>query len=449
MTDPKLIPPRSKMEKLVSWAKRRGFVFPTAEIYGGLGGFWDFGPLGVELKNNIKRLWWKRFVQERDDVVGLDGAVITNPKVWEASGHATGFNDRMVECKRCHHRFKADEMQGTKCPDCGGELGDSRAFSTMFKTFVGPAEDTANAAYLRPETAQSIFVNANLVAEAARKSLPFGIAQIGKAFRNEITPGNFIFRTREFEQMEIEYFVKPADADTWFARWVEESRKFFLDLGLSESNLREHQQTPQELAHYAKATVDLEYAFPIEKGWGELMGVANRGDFDLMQHAKASGRDLQFFDDATKEKYAPYVIEPSFGVERAFLAFLLDAFHVVEGGRTTTTESAKEEEYVLRLHPQLAPVKVAVLPLSKKPELTKIAEPLVDQLRSRMTTAYDVVGSIGRRYRRQDEIGTPYCVTVDFESVTDGKVTVRDRDTMAQERIATADLVAYLEEKLR
>jgi glycyl-tRNA synthetase len=440
--------PNLKIEQLVSWAKRRGFVFPTAELYGGLGGFWDFGPLGVELKNNIKRAWWKRFVQQRDDVVGLDGAIITNPKVWEASGHAQGFNDRMVECQRCRHRFKADEVQGQVCPDCGGTLGEPRVFNTMFQTHVGPVEDSASVAYLRPETAQSIFVNANLIAETARLAPPFGIAQIGKAFRNEITPGNFIFRTREFEQMEIEYFVQPADADTWFARWVEESRQWFLSLGLADKNLREYHQKPNELAHYAKATVDLEYAFPIEKGWGELMGIANRGDFDLAQHAEKSGRDLRFFDEATKEKYLPYVIEPSFGVERAFLAFLLDAFTRIEGGRTTTTESAKEEEFVLRIHPELAPVKVAVLPLSKKPELTKIAEPIVDELRKQWATAYDLPGSIGRRYRRQDEIGTPYCITVDFETVDDRQVTVRDRDTMAQERIAIAEVADYLNEKL-
>lgn len=426
------------MERLVSLAKRRGFIFPTAEKYGGLGGFWDWGPLGVELKNNIKRAWWKHFVQERRDVVGLDSAIVTNPTVWQKSGHVGGFSDKLVECKSCHQRFKEEDMSET-CPNCGKkEFEEAKAFNLMFRTFVGPVQDDASTAYLRPETAQNIFVNFETVQQSMRMKLPFGIAQIGKAFRNEITPGNFIFRSREFEQMELEFFVRPGEDGEWFEYWVKESVAWFKSLGIKESSVREYQQKKDELAHYAKATVDLEYNWPF-KGWGELIGIANRTDYDLKAHG------IAYPDE--KGKITPYVIEPSFGVERSALAFLLDAYEVVEGGRTTTTESNKEEEVMLRLHKDLTPIKIAILPLSKKEPLTKVAAEVFDSLKSNFVCAYDEVASIGRRYRRQDEIGTPYCVTVDFDTPEDQKVTVRDRDTMEQERIALSDLPAYFQEK--
>ncbi|MDP3964904.1 MAG: glycine--tRNA ligase [bacterium] len=440
----------TRMESIVSLAKRRGFIFPTAEKYGGLGGFWDWGALGVEFKNNIKQAWWKKFVQGRRDVVGLDSAIVTNPTVWEKSGHLKGFTDSLIECKKCHKRYKADDLHppgkaGRSCPNCDSmEFSDERAFNTMFKTFVGPVEDSASIAYLRPETAQNIFVNFESVQTSSRLKLPFGIAQIGKAFRNEITPGNFIFRSREFEQMELEYFVKPGEDSKWFEYWVEEAYQWFIGLGIKKEHLRKHPQSKGELAHYAKATVDLEYRWPFstsggDEGWSELIGVANRGDFDL----KAHGFSVK---DETGE-FVPYVIEPSFGVERPALAFLLDSYDVVKGGRTTTTESNKEEEIVLRLHKSLAPVKVAVLPLSKKEPLVKEAGKIFEEIASRFACAYDDTASIGRRYRRQDEIGTPYCLTVDFETLEDKKVTIRDRDTMEQERVAVEELTIYLTEK--
>ncbi|MFA6525542.1 MAG: glycine--tRNA ligase [Patescibacteria group bacterium] len=434
---------QDKMEKLVSLCKQRGFIFPSGEKYGGLQGFWDFGPLGVELKNNIKKSWWKRFVQMRIDVVGQDSTIITNPKVWEISGHIGGFSDVLVECKKCHHRFKADDLSAvSKCPDCGGEFTKEKNFNIMFKTHVGPTEDTASVAYLRPETAQNIFVNFDTVRTAMRTRIPFGIAQIGKAFRNEITPGNFIFRSREFEQMELEYFINPKDDEKWFKEWVDLSMQWFLDLGIKKENLRKYEQKKDELAHYAKATTDIEYKFPFNKGFGELMGIANRADHDLSAHG------FKYKDDITQKEFIPYVIEPSIGVDRAALAFLLDAYTEVEGGRTTTTESNKEKEMVLKLHKDLAPYKVAILPLSKKEDLTKLALEIFDELKGRYMVAYDQVSSIGRRYRRQDEIGTPYCVTVDFESLEDNAVTVRDRDTMEQERIPVAELSAYINKKL-
>jgi glycyl-tRNA synthetase len=444
------------MDRVVNLCKRRGFVFPTAEIYGGLGGFWDWGPLGQKLKDNIKKAWWRDFVLMWDDVVGIDGAIITNPKVWEASGHVQNMVDLLVECKRCHHRFKGDEIKD-ECPDCGGELTEPRRFNIMFRTTIGPVEDTASTAYLRGETCQNIFVNYENVRETMRLKLPFGIAQIGKAFRNEITPGNFVFRSREFEQMELEFFVRPDKAEELFKEWVDRCERWLLDHGLKEKNLRRYEQKRDELAHYARRAVDLQYAFPIEKGWAELWGIANRGDYDLRQHGKMARGDEQAFatpiDDDSQTKIVPFVIEPSLGVERAALAFLLDAYDVVEGGRTTTTTSNKEEEVVLRLHPSLAPVKVAVLPLSKKPELIKIAHSITHDLRRHWTTMYDDGGSIGRRYRRQDEIGTPHCITVDFDTIEGGKraigtVTVRDRDTMAQDSIAIDDLVDYFRGKL-
>lgn len=446
----------TRMDRVVNLCKRRGFVFPSAEIYGGFGGFWDWGPLGLKLKQNIKDAWWKEFVLKWDDVVGIDGSIITNPKVWAASGHTQNFSDDLVECKKCHHRFKADEVSGP-CPNCGGEFGPARKFNTMFSTPVGPVADTASAAFLRPETAQSIFVNYENVRETMRLKLPFGIAQIGKAFRNEITPGNFIFRSREFEQMELEYFIKPDEDEKYFDEWVEKCHQWFLDLGLKADNLRRHKQTKDELAHYAKKATDLEYAFPIEKGWAELMGIANRMDFDLRQHGKFAKGDEQAFatptDDEGKNKVVPYVIEPSMGVDRAALAFLLDAYDVVDGGRSTTTAAIKEEEVVLRLHHRLAPIKVAVLPLSKKPALQEVGQEITRTLRKHWSVMHDEAGSIGKRYRRQDEIGTPFCVTVDFDTVEGGKrpkgtVTVRDRDSMNQEDIAIDELAAYFQAKL-
>jgi len=432
-----------KMEKLVSFCKQRGFIFPSAEKYGGLQGFWDFGPLGVELKNNIKKAWWKRFVQERGDIVGLDSAIITNPTVWEKSGHVEGFSDKLVECKKCHHRFKADDLAKVeKCPDCEGELTNEKSFNTMFKTFVGPVEDSTSTAYLRPETAQNIFINFDNVRQAMRLKVPFGIAQIGKAFRNEITPGNFIFRSREFEQMELEYFINKKDDEKWFKKWVDDSFQWFIDLGIKKENLRLFKQPKTELAHYSKATTDIEYKFPFDKGFAELMGIANRTDFDLKSHG------FEYRDEENKTVFVPYVIEPSAGVDRAALAFLLDAYDEVKGGRTTTTESNKEVEVVLRLHKDLAPYKVAILPLSKKEQLAKPAQDIYHDLQKHFMVAYDDVSSIGRRYRRQDEIGTPYCVTFDFDSLDDKKVTVRDRDTMKQDRVEIGDLKNYLEEKL-
>ncbi len=456
--------PSDQMEKIVALAKRRGFLFPGSEIYGGIGSTYDYGPLGVLLKNNVRQAWWKSVVQQRDDVVGLDAAILMHPKTWEASGHLKGFTDPLVDCKSCKRRFRADHLLETKslemkglrekqldikdvrCPECGGELGDVRQFNLMFKTFMGPVEDAAATVYLRPETAQGIFVNFKNVLDTARKKIPFGIAQTGKSFRNEITPGNFIFRTREFEQMEMEYFVKPGTDEEAFEQWKEFMMEWFAGLGVKRDHLRFYEHAKEKLSHYSKRTVDLEYAFPW--GWAELWGCANRTDFDLKQHAKASGEDLSYRDEASGEKYVPYVIEPALGLDRAVLAFLLDAYEEIEGGRTTTTESAKEVETVLRFHPSIAPIKAAVLPLSKKEPLTGIAKKLRAQLAKRWMTQYDEVASIGRRYRRQDEIGTPYCVTVDFDTPNDNAVTVRNRDTMTQERIALAEIESYLSEKL-
>jgi glycyl-tRNA synthetase len=452
-----------KMERVVALCKRRGFIFPGSDIYGGLGSTYDYGPLGSLLKNNVQQAWWKAMVQERRDVVGLDAAILMHPKTWEASGHLSGFTDPLVDCKKCKKRFRADhllektaEMAGLKeppkdlkdvpCPDCGGELTDIRHFNLMFKTFMGPVEDSSATVYLRPETAQGIFVNYENVRETARMKLPFGIAQVGKSFRNEITPGNFIFRTREFSQMEMEFFVKPGTDEEWFETWKQFMEDWFVGLGAKKDNLRFFEHPKEELSHYSKRTVDLEYKYPW--GWGELWGCANRTDFDLKAHAEASGKDLQYRDEQTGEKFFPYVIEPALGLDRALLVFLLDAFEEVEGGRTTTTESAKEVETVLRFHPALAPIKAAVLPLSKKAPLQGIAQEIYDDLAKRWSVQYDESGSVGRRYRRQDEIGTPFCITVDFDTPEDGKVTVRDRDTMEQERVAKDELVAYLADKL-
>jgi len=437
------------MEKIVSLAKRRGFIFQGSELYGGLQGTWDYGPLGVLLKNNIKAAWWKKNVQERGDMVGLDAAILMNRKVWEASGHTKFMFDDLVECKTCHHRFRKDKV-GDKCPDCGGEFSAAKPFNLMLETAVGPVASDENKTFLRPETAQGIFVDFSAILETSRRKLPFGVAQIGKSFRNEITPGNFIFRTREFEQMEIEYFCKPDEGMRIYEAWRQSRLAWWKGLGIKDENIKFYEYRKDELAHYSAGTTDILFAFPFGKdGWDELEGIANRTDFDLKAHAKASGQELGVYDEETKEKVVPYVIEPSAGVDRAVLAFLLNAYEEIEGGRSTTTDSNKEVETVLRLHPALAPYKAAVLPLSKKPELSVPARELAAALRGRWMVDYDEVASIGRRYRRQDEIGTPYCITFDFDSLEDNKVTVRDRDTMAQDRVSIAELEAYLAAKLK
>ncbi|MCD6471273.1 glycine--tRNA ligase [bacterium] len=434
------------MEKVVNLCKRRGIIFQSSEIYGGLSSSYDFGPLGVELKRNIKNIWWKNNVQGRKDIVGLDAAILMHPKVWQASGHISGFSDPLVECKSCHRRFRADEVKD-KCPICGGELTEAKMFNLMFKTFMGPVEDDASVVYLRPETAQGIFINFENIRQTARMKIPFGIAQIGKTFRNEITPGNFIFRTREFEQMEIEFFVHPKEVKKWYEYWQKERLKWYIDLGIKKENLRLRKHKKNELAHYAAACSDIEYKFPW--GWAELEGIANRQNFDLKQHSKFSGQDLSYFDEETKEKYIPYIIEPSAGVERSLLAFLIDAYEEVSGGRTKTTKSTKEKEIILHLDKRLAPIKIAILPLVRKKPLVKLAKEIFNSLKSDFNLQYDEVGSIGRRYRRQDEIGTPFCLTIDFESLEDKKVTVRDRDTMKQDRIFINELREYFWEKFK
>ncbi len=431
------------MENIISLCKRRGFIFPGSEIYGGLESIYDYGPLGVELKNNIKKAWWREMTHGHQNIVGLDAAILMHPKVWEASGHLRGFSDPLVECKKCHKRFRVDEVKQS-CPECAGQLTEAKMFNLMFKTFVGPVDDLASVLWLRPETAQGIFVNFNNIRQVARLKLPFGVAQIGKVFRNEITTGNFIFRTREFEQMELEFFVKPVEAEKWYNYWQEKRIAWYLSLGIKKENLRLRDHKKSELAHYAQACSDIEYRFPF--GWSEVEGIANRTDFDLKQHAKISGQDLSYFDDETKEKIFPYVIEPSAGVDRPLLAFLVDAYTEIKGGRTTTTKAVKEREVVLKLDKRLAPVKFAVLPLVNKTPLLKLAKEIYENLKRYWFIQYDEIGSIGRRYRRQDEIGTPYCLTVDFESLEDKKVTVRDRDTMKQERLNIAELEDYFRE---
>lgn len=433
------MPNKIDMDKIVSLCKRRGFIFPSSEIYGGLGSCWDYGPLGVELKRNVKEAWWRAIVLERDDVVGLDCAIMMHPRVWEASGHVDNFTDPLVECKSCHLRWRANEVPGQKCPKCAGELTEPRMFNLMFKTFMGPVEEEANVIYLRPETAQGIFVNFDNVITTSRKKLPMGIAQIGKSFRNEITPGNFIFRTREFEHMELEYFVKPGTDEQWLEYWVNERFNWYIKLGIKKENLRLRRHGKEELAHYAKDCYDIEYLFPM--GWSELEGIANRGDFDLTQHSKCSGKDLSYYDAETGQRYVPYVIEPSAGVDRSVLAFLIDAYdeEEVEG----------EKRVVLHFSPALAPFKVAVLPLSRNEKLVPLAKEVYKRLRSKFTTDYDDSQSIGRRYRRQDEIGTPFCVTIDFESLEDKQVTVRDRDSLAQIRVPIERLEDVLEAKLK
>ena len=426
------------MDKMLSLSKRRGFMFQSSEIYGGLGSTYDYGPLGVELKRNVKEAWWTSVVTERDDVVGLDSAILMHPKIWEASGHVENFSDPLVECKSCNRRYREDQLESIKCPECNGEFGDPRRFNLMFRTFMGPVEDTSHELFLRPETAQGIFVNFSNVLNASRKKLPFGIAQIGKAFRNEITPGNFTFRTREFEQMEVEFFVKPGDDEEWLNDWVTTRFQWYVKYGIREENLRLRRHDGDELAHYAKDTYDIEYRFPW--GWGELEGIADRTDFDLGRHSNASGTDLTYFDEESKERYIPYVIEPSGGVDRATLAFWLDAYDEEPDGDGSRT--------VLHFHRHLAPISIAVLPLSRNERLTPTARHVYDTIRRTFSTQYDDAQSIGRRYRRQDEIGTPYCITVDFDSLDDHSVTIRERDSMHQDRVEIANLVNIMRDRL-
>jgi glycyl-tRNA synthetase, dimeric type len=459
------------MDAIVALAKNRGFVFPGSEIYGGLANSWDFGPLGVEFYNNIKKAWWRKFVQESKYNVGIDAAILMNPKTWEASGHVGGFSDPLIDCKNCHSRFRADKLieefvqnskgeeiivdgwpnekleefireNGITCPDCGKtDFTDIRQFNLMYKTYQGVTDDTASQIYLRPETAQGIFVNFKNVQRTSRKKLPFGIAQVGKAFRNEITPGNFIFRTREFEQMEVEFFCKPGTDLEWHAYWKDFCKNFLLSLGMHEENIRLRDHDPEELSHYSTATTDIEYLYPF--GWGELWGIADRTDFDLTQHMNFSGEDMSYLEADTKEKYVPYCIEPSVGVGRAALAFLLDAYD------QETVKDAKgndDTRIVLHLHPALAPYKAAVLPLSKK--LSETAEPIFEQLSKYFNVHYDEAGSIGKRYRREDEAGTPFSICVDFDTENDGCVTIRDRDTMDQVRVPVAEVRSYIEERL-
>lgn len=454
------------MEKVVALCKNRGFIFQGSEIYDGLANTWDYGPLGVEFKNNVKKAWWKKFIQEHPNNVGLDSAILMNPQVWVASGHVGGFSDPLIDCKQCKTRHRADKMiedynaendiemavdglsnevmtsyikeRNIPCPNCGGhEFTDIRKFNLMFKTFQGVTEDSKNEIYLRPETAQGIFVNFKNVQRTTRKKIPFGIGQIGKSFRNEITPGNFIFRTREFEQMELEFFCEPGTDMDWFYYWKDFCKNWLINLGIKEENIKMRDHSKEELSHYSKATTDIEYKFPF--GWGELWGIANRTDFDLKQHMEHSKEDLSYFDPVKEEKYIPYCVEPSLGADRVVLAFLSEAYdeeEVSEGDKRT----------VLRLHPALAPVKVAVLPLSKK--LSDEAFKIYESLSKYFVCDFDETGSIGKRYRRQDEIGTPFCVTFDFDSRDDNCVTIRERDTMQQERIPIQDLEAYLLEKI-
>jgi len=450
------------MSKIVSLCKRRGFIFQGSDIYGGLANTWDYGPLGAELKRNVKDYWWKKVVHERDDVVGLDSAILMHPRVWEASGHVAGFNDALIDCKQCKSRFRADHLieetlnmkvegksvqeltkiiheNEVKCPTCGMVAWtEARVFNLMFKTFQGVTEDSSSVVYLRPETAQGIFVNFKNVLDSSRMKLPFGIAQIGKSFRNEITPGNFIFRTREFEQMELEFFVKPGEDEKWFDYWRQFMMDFFVSLGVKKENLRLRDHSPEELSHYSKATTDLEYKFPF--GWGELWGTANRTDYDLSRHIEYSGKTLTYFDPEENKHIVPYVVEPSLGVDRAILVLLCDAYDEedVQG----------ETRVVLRFSPKIAPIKCAVLPLSKKEPLEELARKIYLDLKKYYNVEYDNSGSIGKRYRRQDEIGTPFAITVDFDSLEDNKVTIRDRDTMQQDRVEIDKIHDYLRDKL-
>ncbi len=432
------VPQDNLMEKLVSLAKRRGFFFQSSEIYGGLQGFWDFGPLGVTLRNNIKRAWWRSMVELRDDVVGIESSLIMNPRVWISSGHVQNFTDPLVECKKCHQRFRADNVKGTHHSDDGGEFTEARQFNLMFKTFVGPAEDSSAQAYLRPETAQGMFVNFANVLNSTRMRPPFGIAQIGKAFRNEITPGNSIFRLREFELMELEYFVPPADEMKWLEYWKDERLNWHLGLGIRREKLRLRAHGKKELAHYAVGAFDVEYEFPF--GWSELEGIAARGEYDLRAHHEGSGRDLSYFDDLKRERYLPHVVEPALGVDRSMLTVMIDAYD--------EEEVRGEQRVVLRFHPSVAPIQVAILPLSRKEPLLETARRVERELRPYFRTEYDDTQSIGKRYRRQDEIGTPYAITIDFETANDQAATIRSRDEMTQVRVPLTDLRKELEDRL-
>jgi glycyl-tRNA synthetase len=456
--------PASTLDNVIALAKKRGFVFQAGEIYGGSRSAWDYGPLGVELKENIKRQWWRTFVQSRGDMVGLDSSIILPKRVWEASGHVATFTDPLVECRSCHNRFREDHLieafEAKKgrapedglaeiaCPNCGtrGEFTDPQQFSGLVKTYLGPVDSESGLHFLRPETAQGIFVNFLNVVTATRQKPPFGIGQVGKAFRNEITPGNFIFRTREFEQMEIEYFTPPAEAQEHFERWIEDCWNWFVDLGIDEANLRRFDVPEDERAHYSAGTIDFEYRFGFQGSeWGELMGIANRTDFDLSSHTDASGTKMQYFDQANNERYTPYVIEPSFGLTRSMMAFLVDAYVEDEA---PNAKGGVDKRTVLKLDPRLAPDKAAVLPLSKSEDLVPRAEKLADTLRRHWNVEMDVTQAIGRRYRRQDEIGTPFCLTVDFDTAEDQAVTIRERDTMQQERVALDQVESYLAARL-
>jgi glycyl-tRNA synthetase len=454
----------NRLDAIVSLSKRRGFVYPSSEIYGGLRAAWDYGPLGVELKNNIKRQWWRTMVTERDDIVGLDSSVILAPEVWVASGHVTEFVDPLTECLSCHKRFRADQLleayedkhghapvgglADINCPNCGtkGAFTEPRMFSGLMRTYLGPVESDSELAYLRPETAQGIFINFRNVLQTSRRKIPFGIGQIGKSFRNEVTPGNFIFRTREFEQMEMEFFVRPGTDEEWHEYWINERFRWYLDLGIREENLRLYEHPKEKLSHYSKRTVDIEYKFDfVGTEWGELEGIANRTDYDLTTHQNASGQDMSYLDQETNERFVPFVVEPAAGVDRGALTFLLDAYAEDEA---PDAKGKLEKRTVLRLDRRLAPVKVAVLPLSRNADLSPKARDLAATVRKHWNTEFDDAGAIGRRYRRQDEIGTPYCVTVDFDTVNDQAVTVRDRDTMQQDRVALDQVETYLSDRL-
>jgi glycyl-tRNA synthetase len=429
------------MSTIVSLCKRRGFIFQSSEIYGGLNSCWDYGPLGVELKRNVKDAWWRSMVTNRRDIVGLDAAILMHPKVWESSGHLAGFTDPMVDCKSCKERFRADHLEKLdKCPKCGGELTEVRNFNLMFKTFMGAVDDQASVVYMRPETAQGIFVNFLNVQQAARLKPPFGIAQVGKSFRNEITPGNFTYRTREFEQMEMEFFVPPQDDAQWYDYWKQQRFSWYVQYGIKADNVRMREHEKDELAHYAKACADVEYKFPF--GWSELEGIANRTDFDLKQHSEGSGKSLAYFDEETHQHYFPYVIEPAAGADRATLAFLIDAYDVEGEGKDART--------VLHFHPALAPIKAAVLPLVKRDGMPEKAEKIYQELlKNSIKSMYDQASSIGRRYARQDEAGTPYCITVDSQSIEDDTVTIRERDSREQHRVTIEECVATIAKKLR
>jgi len=422
------------MDRLVSLCKRRGFIFQSSEIYGGINSCWDYGPLGVELKKNIKESWWRSMVYERDDIEGLDASILMHPMIWKASGHVEGFTDPLIDCKKCKNRFKATDFEGDNCPICGGELTEARQFNLMFKTFMGPVEDEASTVYLRPETAQGIYVNFQNVLNSSRRKIPFGIAQIGKAFRNEITPGNFIFRTREFEQMEMQYFVKPGTDEEWFEKWKQDRINWYLRLGFKKEKLKFHKHSKDELPHYAKDAYDIQYEFPF--GWQELEGIHNRTDYDLSRHQKFSGKNIQYFDESTKEKYTPYIIETSAGCDRTLLTCLVDAYN------------EEEERVVLKLSPIIAPLKVGVFPLVKRDGMPEVANKIYNYIRKNIKTFYDDSGSIGRRYRRQDEAGTPFAITVDTETIKNNTVTLRERDSMKQIRISIDKIEEVLKEKI-